>query len=151
MTEQEAKMLARALCDEQDQREWDSKLIHSQEEIQRRSAVQRRKQEESIQQTLSRMPEKERPKWDFIFHVGCPVWILIWFGFFLYDNAFGMFLYIMATIGVIVFFRQKEVKKWKAKTWHCKNDKCDTIAYDGLIALFIGILIVTEFILLVMW
>ncbi len=148
MTEEEAKMLAQAICDEQDQREWDSKLIHTQKEIQRRSKVQRRKQEERIQQSLSKMSGKQRTTWDIIYHVVLPVGLLIWFGLFIFNQPLLMFIFMMAVIGIIVYFRQKEVKKWKSKTWHCKNEKCDTIAYDGLIALFILVLIITEVILL---
>lgn len=148
MNKNDAEMLAKAICDEQDRREWDSKLIHSPQEIQRRAKVRDRENEKEIQQILSKMPEKQRNLLDFIFHVVIPIWCLVWLGLLLFNKPLLMFLFFIAVIGVIVYFRQKDVKKWKSKSWHCKNEKCDTAIYDGLIAFFVIILVITEAILL---
>lgn len=151
MDKKDAEMLAKAICDEQDQREWDSKLVHSPEEIQRRAKVRDRKNEEEIQQLLSKMPEKQRNLWNFIFHAVIPVGILVWLGLLLFNKPLLMFLYFVALIGVIIYLKQKEVDKWKSKNQHCKNEKCDTAVYDGLIILFIIILVATEAFLLIVF
>lgn len=45
MEKKDAEMLARAICDEQDQRERDSKLVPSQEDILRQSRARMREQQ----------------------------------------------------------------------------------------------------------
>ena len=147
MDKKDAEMLARAICDEQDQRERDSKLVPSQEDILKQSRVRMREQQSRHEEDCRHMTAKQKEVADWAQFLGYLLTLIIIVMFIL--NQKLLFLIFMAGLaGICLFFRHRTVAKWKAKTWHCKNEKCDTSLWDGALIFLVVITVVCESILM---
>lgn len=67
---------------------------------------------------------------------------------FILDQPLLFLLFATGLAGVCLYFRHRTVKKWKAKSWHCKNEKCDTTLWDGTLIFLVVITVICESILL---
>lgn len=147
MDKKDAEMLARAICDEQDQRERDSKLVPSQEDILRQSRARMREQQRRHEEDCRHMTKEQKNFADWMQFLGYLLTLIIIVMFIL--NQKLLFLIFMAGLaGICLFFRHRTVVKWKAKTWHCKNEKCDTSLWDGVLIFLVVITVVCESILM---
>lgn len=147
MDKKDVEMLARAICDELDQRERDSKLVPSQEDILKQYRTRLREQERRHNEDCRHMTKEQKDFSDWMQFLGYVISLITIILFF--TNQKLLFLIFMAGLaGICLFFRHRTVSKWKAKTWHCKSEKCDTSLWDGALIFPVVITVVCESVLL---
>lgn len=91
MDKKDAEMLARAICDEQDQRERDSKLFPSQEDILRQSRARMREQQRRHEEDCRHMTAKQKEVADWAQFLGYLLTLIIIVMFILNQKLLFLF------------------------------------------------------------
>lgn len=132
MNKDEAEMLARAICNEQDQRERDSKLVPSQRDILRQQRTRLREMNDNpCNQIKSGKKIQNEVDLMFFFELLLGIAFIIAF-------CFNMkFIMILCSVSLIIFFsmsRHREIKlSKKYQTQWTKNKNIDASLWNILI------------------
>lgn len=146
MDKNEAEMIAKAICNEQDQRERDSKLVPSQEDILRQQRTRLREFSNNYESNRIKVNPKVQNKID----------LLGWFEFllgtlFIITFCFNMkLIMLLCSAALITFFgmsKYQEIKDSKRHKTQWTKNKTDTTVWNMLIVMTIFATIICEAIL----
>jgi len=144
MDRNDADMIARAICDEQDQRDRDSKIFPSQSDLLRKFRTDLRNSNRSYSNNSNKVSKEIQNKSDMIYCIGYILAILFMITFCM-NMKFLMLLCSIAIISLFAIMRHREVKLCKKNKWNKKEP--DTMIYDMLIVMVIFATVIAEAIL----